>query len=92
VSTVTQRPSHYQDFDDILPWVLLKMLLYVSDSFVVCAIQMSFEARSAAASGEVLLALQSQSRVESMLPAMKSIAGIEVLNQSTIFFVNSQPK
>ena len=36
---------------------------------------MSFEARSAAANGEVVLALQSQSRVESMLPAMKSIAG-----------------
>ena len=38
------------------------------------AMQMSFEARSAAARGEVVLALQSQTRLENLLPAMKAIA------------------
>jgi len=38
------------------------------------AMQMSFEARSATARGEVVLALQSQTRLENLLPAMKAIA------------------
>jgi transcriptional regulatory protein AMDR len=63
-------------FDDILAMGAVERCSFTSlTALLSAAIQMSFEARSAAASGEVVLALQSQSRVESMLPAMKSIAG-----------------
>jgi transcriptional regulatory protein AMDR len=63
-------------FDDILAMGAIDRCSFTSlTAMLSAAIQMSFEARSAAASGEVVLALQSQSRVESMLPAMKAIAG-----------------
>ena len=49
------------------------------------AIQMSYEARSAATSGDAVLALQSQNRLENMLPAMTAPAAYV----RAIVFLNS---
>ena len=62
-------------FDDILAMDAVERCSFTSlTALLSAAIQMSYEARSAANSGEAILALQSQHRLESLLPAMTAIA------------------
>jgi transcriptional regulatory protein AMDR len=62
-------------FDGIIALRAIERCSFTSlTALLAAAIQMSSEARSAAGSGEVVLALQSQNRLESLLPAMKDIA------------------
>lgn len=62
-------------FDDIITMDAVEKCSFTSlTALLSAAIQMSFESRSAASNGEVVLALQSQCRLESLLPAMKAIA------------------
>jgi transcriptional regulatory protein AMDR len=61
-------------FDDIVAMDAIERCSFTSlTALLSAAIQMSFEARSAVTSGEVVLALQSQNRLEQMLPSMKAI-------------------
>lgn len=62
-------------FDDIVLMDAVERCSFTSlTALLSAAIQMSYEARSAAASGEIVLALQSQNRLENLLPAMTAIA------------------
>jgi transcriptional regulatory protein AMDR len=62
-------------FDNIVAMKAVESCSFTSlTALFSAAMQMSFEARSAAARGEVVLALQSQTRLENLLPAMKAIA------------------
>ncbi|KAG0650901.1 Acetamidase regulatory [Hyphodiscus hymeniophilus] len=62
-------------FDDIITMEAIERCSFTSlTALLSAAIQMSYEARSASSNGEVVLAIQSQNRLENMLPAMTAIA------------------
>ncbi|KAE9363235.1 hypothetical protein N431DRAFT_423752 [Stipitochalara longipes BDJ] len=61
--------------DDILAIDAVERCSFTSlTALLSAAIQMSYEARSAVGTGEAILALQSQRRLENILPAMTAIA------------------
>ena len=62
-------------FDDIVATDNVERCSFTSlTALLSAAIQMSYEARSAASSGDIVLSLQSQTSLENMLPAMTAIA------------------
>ncbi|PMD47143.1 hypothetical protein L207DRAFT_575941 [Hyaloscypha variabilis F] len=62
-------------FDDIVTIDAVERCSFTSlTALLSAAIQMSYEARAAADTGEAILALQSQHRLENLLPAMTALA------------------